>query len=203
LDPSTHRITHMLQAWSEGDQSALDRLLPLVYNDLHRLARQYMAQERPDHTLQATALVHEAYLRLLDSAQPTWQGRAHFLAVCARTMRHILVDWGRTHQALKRGGDVPPLCLKEAVAAVGRPGTDLVAVDDALTALAALDPRKSQVVELRFFGGLSAKETAEVLKVSEDTALREWKIAKGWLRRELTKEKPPKEKQGEEQSRGA
>jgi len=162
-----------------------------------------MAQERPDHTLQATALVHDTYLRLLDSVHPSWQHRAHFLAVCARTMRRILVDWGRTHRALKRGGDVLPLYLEEAVAVVGRPGTDLVAVDDALTALAALDPRKSQVVEMRFFGGLSAKEIAEVLKVSEETALREWKIAKGWLRRELTGEKPDKEKPDKEHLHGA
>jgi RNA polymerase sigma factor (TIGR02999 family) len=188
VESPAHRITQLLQAWSEGDQGALDQLVPLVYNDLHRLAQQYMAQERPEHTLQATALVHETYLRLLDSAHPSLRDRAHFLAVCARTMRRILVDWGRTHQAQKRGEGIAPLYLEEAITAVGRPGTDLVAVDDALTALAGLDPRKSQVVELRFFGGLSAKETAEVLKVSEETALREWKIAKGWLRRELSKE---------------
>jgi RNA polymerase sigma factor (TIGR02999 family) len=188
MDCPAHQISQFLHAWSEGDQHALDQLMPMVYDDLHRLARRYMAQERPDHTLQATALVHETYLRLLDSAHPSWQDRAHFLAVCARVMRRILVDLGRTHQALKRGGDTPSLCLKEAIAIAGRPGTDLVAVDDALTALAAFDPRKGQVVELRFFGGLSAKETAEVLKISEETALREWKIAKGWLRRELSKE---------------
>src|SRR5580698_447077 len=191
-------ITELLQAWSEGDQGALDQLMTVVYDDLHRLAQRYMAQERPGHTLQATALVHEAYLRLLDSAQPSWQDKAHFFAVCACMMRRILVDWARSRQTLKRQGDLAPLCLEEAVADVGHPGTDLVAVDDALTALAAADARKSQVVELRFFGGLSAKETAEVLKVSEETALRDWKLAKSWLRRELTKEKPTKEK-----SRGA
>jgi RNA polymerase sigma factor (TIGR02999 family) len=147
-----------------------------------------MAQERPNHTLQATAVVHETYLRLLDSAQPTWQDRAHFLAVCARIMRHILVDWGRVRGTVKRGGGVETLCLEEARAVAGRTNTDIVALDDALTALAGIDPRKSQVVELRFFGGLSARETGEVLKISEETALREWKIAKGWLRRELTKE---------------
>jgi RNA polymerase sigma factor (TIGR02999 family) len=144
-----------------------------------------MAQERHEHTLQATALVHEAYLRLLDSAHPSWRDRAHFLAVCARTMRRILVDWGRTQQAQKRGNNKPSLCLEEAIAIVGSPSTDLVAVDDALTALAVLDPRKGQIVELRFFGGLNARETAEVLKISEDTVLRDWKIAKSWLRREL------------------
>jgi RNA polymerase sigma-70 factor (ECF subfamily) len=198
MDSSGTYITELLQAWSEGDQGALDQLMTVVYDDLHRLAQRYMAQERPGHTLQATALVHEAYLRLLDSAQPSWQDKAHFFAVCARMMRRILVDWARSRQTLKRQGDLAPLCLEEAVADVGHPGTDLVAVDDALTALAAVDARKSQVVELRFFGGLSAKETAEVLKISEETALRDWKLAKSWLRRELTKEKPTKEK-----SRGA
>jgi RNA polymerase sigma factor (TIGR02999 family) len=188
MDPPAHRITQLLQAWSEGDQGALNQLMPMVYDDLHRLAQRYMAQERPHHTLQATALVHEAYLRLLDSAHPSWQDRAHFFAVCARMMRRILVDWARSRQTLKRQSDSPPLVLQEALAGVGRPGTDLVAVDDALTALAAVDPRKSQIVEMRFFGGLSAKETAEVLKVSEDTALRDWKLAKSWLRRELGKE---------------
>jgi RNA polymerase sigma factor (TIGR02999 family) len=182
--PPTHEITQLLQAWSQGDPGALDQLVPLVYDDLHRLAQRYMAHERPHHTLQATALVHEVYLRLLDSAQPSWQDRAHFLAICARTMRRILVDWGRTHQAQKRGGNVSSLCLEEAIAVVGSLG-DLVAVDDALTALAALDSRKSQIVELRFFGGLSTRETAEVLKISDDTVQRDWKLAKSWLRREL------------------
>jgi len=191
MDPPAHLITQLLHAWSEGDQGALEQLTPLVYNDLHRLAQHCMAQERPDHTLQATALVHEAYLRLLDSAQPSWQDKAHFFAVCARMMRRILVDWARSRQTMKRRSDLPPLYLQEALAGgVGRPGTDLVALDDALTALAQVDPRKSQVVELRFFGGLSAKETAEVLKVSEETALRDWKLAKSWLRREMTKEQP-------------
>jgi len=141
MDPPAHQITQLLHAWSEGDQGALDQLIPLIYEDLHRLARHYMAQERPDHTLQATALVHEAYLRMLDSAKPSWQDRAHFLAVCARTMRHILVDLGRTHQVVRHGGDAPTVCLKEAIAVASGPGTDLVAVDDALTALAAVDLR--------------------------------------------------------------
>jgi RNA polymerase sigma factor (TIGR02999 family) len=188
-DTPAHRITQLLQAWSAGDQAALDQLMPVVYDDLHRLAQRFMAQERPGHTLQTTALVHEAYLRLLDSEHPSWQDRTHFFAVCARTMRRILVDWARARQTLKRR-DAAPLCIEEALAALGSRGTDLVAVDEALTALAAVDPRKSQVVELRFFGGLSAKETAEVLKVSEETALRDWKFAKSWLRRELINEKP-------------
>jgi RNA polymerase sigma factor (TIGR02999 family) len=162
--------------------------MPVVYENLHSLAQSYMSQERPDHTLQATALVHEVYLRLLDSAHPSWQDRAHFFAVCARTMRRILVDWARARQAQKRGSEELPLQLDEAIAAeVADPGTDLVALDDALIALAAVDLRKSRVVEMRFFVGLSAKETAEVLKISEETALRDWRFAKSWLRRELTK----------------
>jgi len=193
MEATPHRITELLHAWSGGDQSALDQLMPVVYDNLHRLAQSYMAQERPDHTLQATALVHEAYLRLLDSAHPSWQDRAHFFAVCARTMRHILVDWARAHQSQKRGNEAPAIQLEEALNEVGGPGMDLVAVDDALTALAAVDPRKSQLVEMRFFGGLSTKETAEVLKVSEITALRDWKFAKSWLRRELTKHNSSRE----------
>jgi RNA polymerase sigma factor (TIGR02999 family) len=188
MERPAHQITELLRAWSQGDQGALDRIIPLVYEDLHRLALSFMAQERPDHTLQATALVHEAYLRLLESAHLNLEDRAHFLAVCARTMRRILVDLGRTRQALKRGGNTPTLYLKEAIAVAGRPDADLLAVDAALTALAGLDPRKSQVVELRFFGGLSNQETAEVLKISEPTVRREWKVAKAWLRVELSRE---------------
>jgi len=187
--PQARNVTELLHAWSEGDQGALDQLIPLVYDELRRLAQHYITHERPDHTLQATALVHEAYLRLLESAHPTWQDRAHFFAVCARTMRRILVDLSRSRQTLKRGGDIPPLCLQDAVTASGRPEADLVAVDHALTALAALDPRKSELVELRFFGGLSVKETAAVLKISEQTAHRDWRIAKGWLQRELNMER--------------
>jgi RNA polymerase sigma factor (TIGR02999 family) len=188
MELPAHELTQLLQAWSEGDQGALEELMPVVYNDLHRLAQRYMADERPGHTLQPTALVHEAYVRLLESAQPSWQSRAHFFAVCARMMRHILVDWARSRQSLKRGSNVPPLELEEALAITGKPGTDLVAIDDALTALAAVDARKSQIVELRFFAGLSVKETAEVVQVSEETVLRDWKLAKSWLRRELSRE---------------
>jgi len=187
LEAPTHQVTHLLHAWSQGDKNALARLMPLVYADLHRLARRCMAQERPDHTLQATALVHESYLRLLDAAQPRWQDRAQFLAVCARMMRRILVDWARSRQRLKRQSDLPPLYLQEALAGMGRRGADLVILDDALTALATVDLRRSQIVELRFFGGLTVKETAEVLKISEDTVLRDWNLAKSWLRRELSK----------------
>lgn len=188
MESPAHQLTQLLQAWSEGDQAALEQLMPVVYVDLHRLAQRHMADERPGHTLQATALVNEAYLRLMDAAHPSWQSRAHFFAVCGRMMRRILVDWARSRQALKRGGDVPPLELQEAIAVTGRHRIDLVAVDDALEALAAVDLRKSQIVELRFFGGLSVKETAEVLRVSEETVLRDWKLAKIWLRREMRKE---------------
>jgi RNA polymerase sigma factor (TIGR02999 family) len=186
--PAAQQLTQLLQAWSEGHEDALEQLMPVVYDDLHRLARRYMSDERPGHTLQPTALVNEAYMRLLDSSHPSWQSRAHFFAVCGRIMRRILVDWARSRQALKRGSNVQPLELEEAVAITGRPGADLVAIDDALQALAAVDLRKSQIVELRFFGGLSAKETAEVLHISEETVLRDWKLSKSWLRREMSKE---------------
>ena len=189
-EPAAHQLTQLLQAWSEGDESALEELTPAVYDHLHRLAQRYMADERPGHTLQATALVNEAYLRLLESAHPSWQSRAHFFAVCGRMMRRILVDWARSRRALKRGSVEPVLELHEAVAVTGRPGTDLISIDDAMQALDAVDPRKSQIVELRFFGGLSVKETAEVLRVSEETVARDWKFAKSWLRRELSKEPP-------------
>ena len=186
----SEQITELLQLCSQGDQSAVEKLAPLVYDELHRLARRYMSDERPGHTLQTTALVNEAYLRLVDSSQTTWEGRTHFFGVCAQVMRRILVDWARSRKALKRGGDVSALDLNEALAAAQQPGTDLVAVDDALQALAAIDPRKSQVVELRFFGGLNMKETAEVLNVSVETVQRDWKIAKSWLQRELSGDSP-------------
>jgi RNA polymerase sigma factor (TIGR02999 family) len=178
-------ITQLLQAWNEGDQSAIEKLVPLVYDELHRLAQRYMADERTDHTLQTTELVNEAYMRLVDSAHANWESRTHFFGVCAQVMRRILVDWARSRQALKRGGGVSALDLEEAFAATKQPGTDLVAIDDALKLLAAVDPRKSQVVEMRFFGGLSVKETAQVLKVSPETVQRDWKVAKSWLRREM------------------
>jgi len=190
MEPSAHEVTRLLQAWSEGEQSALERLVPLVYHELHRLARHYMAGQRPGHTLQTTALLNEAYLRLVDSPNLGWQNRAHFFAVSAQVMRCILVDWARSRQALKRGGEGRPVPLEEALVVADAPGVDFVALDDALKALAALDPRKCEVVELRFFGGLSVEETAEVLKVSPETIMRDWKSAKKWLRRELSKEKP-------------
>jgi RNA polymerase sigma factor (TIGR02999 family) len=189
MKSSAHEITRLLQAWSEGEHGALERLTPLVYEELHRLAHYYMAGERSGHTLQTSALLNEAYLRLVDSPKPSWQNRAHFFAVSGQVMRRILVDWARSRQALKRGGEARPLELEEALVSADVPGADFVALDDALKALAAFDPRKSEVVELRFFGGLSVEETAEVLKVSPETVVRDWRFAKSWLRRELRKEK--------------
>jgi RNA polymerase sigma factor (TIGR02999 family) len=186
--PSGSDITQLLRAWNGGDESALEKLMPIVYGELHRMARRYMAHESPDHTLQTSALVNEAYLRLVDAANANWQNRVHFFAVSAQAMRRILVDWARSRQALKRGGDVRPLQLDEALAVAQEQPVDLVALDDALKALAAVDPRKSQVVELHFFGGLNLEETAEALKVSSDTVLRDWKLAKSWLRCELSGE---------------
>src|SRR5579864_8938320 len=188
MDATPHEVTQLLRAWSEGDENALDKLVPLVYGELHRLARRYMAQERPGQTLQVTALVNEAYLRLVDSQQADWQNRAHFFAVCSQMMRRILVDRARSRRAQKRGIGETPLELDEALLVAEGRSADLVALDDALNCLAALDPRKGQVVELRFFGGLSVEETAEVLKVSKDTVMRDWKMAKSWLRRELNRE---------------
>jgi RNA polymerase sigma factor (TIGR02999 family) len=188
MGPSGSDITQLLRAWNGGDESALEKLMPIVYGELHRMARQYMARESPDHTLQTSALVNEAYLRLVDAAHANWQNRVHFFAVSAQAMRRILVDWARSRQALKRGGNGRPLQLDEALAVTQEQPVDLVALDDALKALAALDPRKSQVVELHFFGGLNLEETAEVMKVSSDTVLRDWKLAKSWLRCELSGE---------------
>jgi len=185
---STSEVSQLLQAWNAGDETALEKLMPLVYNELHRMARSYMARESPGHTLQTTALVNEAYVRLVDSAHNNFQNRIHFLAVCAQAMRRILVDWGRSRRALKRGGKAPLFRLDEALDGAETTGLDFVDLDEALKALAKVDPRKSQVVELRFFGGLNLEETAEVLKVSSDTVLRDWKMAKSWLRCELSGE---------------
>jgi len=183
---SPKEVTQLLRAWGNGDTAALEKLTPLVYEELHRLARRYMAQERPRHTLQATALVNEAYLRLVDSRKVRWQNRAHFFAVSATLMRRILVDFARQRRYQKRGGQAQQVSLDEALLVARERGADLVALDDALNALAAVDPRKSRVVELRFFGGLSVEEAAEALEVSADTVLRDWKLAKSWLLRELS-----------------
>ena len=191
MGTGSHRgeVTELLRAWGAGDQQALHRLTPLVYQELRRIARRYMARERPNHTLQATALVNEAYLRLIDAKGVSWHDRAHFYAVSARAMRRILIDLARARRYQKRGGGEERVTLEESVLIQGQPTPDLVALDDALNVLAEMDPRRSQVVELRFFGGLSVEETAAVLKVSPETVKRDWKLAKAWLLRELTGEK--------------
>ena len=178
------RVCDLLRAWSDGDTSALERLTPFVYDELHRLARRYMRGERPGHSLQTTALVNEAYMRLVGYERMQWQDRAHFFAVSAQVMRRILVDHARRHN-LRRGGGVPHVSLDEAALVGGHRAADLVALDDALNTLAQLDPRKAQVVEMRFFGGLNVDETADVLKVSPATVMRDWSTAKTWLYREL------------------
>jgi RNA polymerase sigma factor (TIGR02999 family) len=187
--PSTPEITQMLVAWSKGDQDALEKLAAVVSKELHRLARRYMARERQGHTLTPTALVNEAYVRLIDASQVQWQNRAHFFAVSAQVMRRILVDYARSRQNLKRGGQARHITLDENWLAGAEPDANLVAIDEALTALAAIDPRQSQVVELRFFGGLSHEETAEVLNTSVATVRREWTMARAWLHRELNERK--------------
>ncbi len=183
--PPRGEVSQLLCAWSEGDRRALDKLTPIVYDELRRLARRYLKRERPGHSLQTTALVNEAYLRLVDYKRMQWQNRAHFFAVSAQLMRRILVEHARRHN-LKRGGGVQHVTLDEAAVVGGRRGSDLVALEDAMQALARIDPRKVQVVELRFFGGLSVPETAEVLKVAPVTVMRDWSTAKAWLYREMT-----------------
>jgi RNA polymerase sigma factor (TIGR02999 family) len=178
-------VTRMLIDWGGGNRETPGRLVPLVYEELRWLAREYLRRERPDHTLQATALVHEAYLRLVDQSVTTWQNRAHFFGVAAQVMRRILVDYARAHRAEKRGGVWDKLAFDEALAPSTERRVDLIALDDALKDLLALDPRQSQIVELRFFGGLTNEEIGEVLDVSPTTVKREWRIAKAWLRREI------------------
>ena len=178
-------VTEMLLAWNRGEPGALDRLLPAVQRQLHEVARGYMRQERPDHTLQATALVNEAYLKLVDQTRVTWKNRAHFIGVAARLMRRILVDHARQRAARKRGGSDLKLTLAEDVAVAGEKSIDLVALDEALEKLAALEPRQARVVELRFFGGLTREEAAEALEVSEVTVKRDWIAARAFLFREL------------------
>ena len=188
--PPAHDVTQLLVAWSDGDQAAFQRLLPLVYAELRRVAHRRMRDERPDHLLQTTALINEAYLRLVDINRVRWQSRAHFFAVSARVMRRILVDSARERDALKRGGDISHVLYDEALMPAPERDADLIALDAALRALADVDPRKSQVVELRYFGGLSVEETAEVLDVSVRTVAGDWKLAKLWLLRELAQTKP-------------
>jgi RNA polymerase sigma factor (TIGR02999 family) len=179
-------VTALLLAWGDGDQAALEQLIPVVHAELRRLARHQMRGEQADHTLQPTALVNEAFIRLVKLKRIRWQNRAHFFAISARLMRRVLVDFARSRCSHKRGDGAPVMSLDAALAIPQKPDLDLVALDDALTTLAALDGRKSQVVELRFFGGLSVEETAEALHVSPDTVMRDWKMAKVWLLRELT-----------------
>jgi RNA polymerase sigma factor (TIGR02999 family) len=188
--PSPGAVTELLRAWSDGDDAALEQLIPLMEAELRRLARGYMGRERQSHTLQTTALVNEAFLRLTDARQIRWQDRAHFLGISARLMRRVLVDYARRRGFHKRGGGAQRVTLDEAVAPSSDPAFDVLALDRALEALEKTDARKSRIVELRFFGGLSVEETAEVLKVSTDTVKRDWRLAKLWLLRELQGEKP-------------
>jgi RNA polymerase sigma-70 factor (ECF subfamily) len=185
---SPNEITRLLTAWTDGDQSALEKLVPLVESELHRLAHHYMGRERPGHTLQTSALVNEAYIRLIDWKNVRWQNRAHFFAVSAQLMRRILVDFARERNYLKRGGGALQVSLTEAEALSLERNDDLVALDQALARLSQFDDRKARVVELRFFGGISVKEASEVLKVSEETVMRDWRLAKVWLLRELGQE---------------
>jgi len=181
-------ITQLLVAWSDGDRAALDELVPLVHSELRRIARNYMRGERKGHTLQTTALINEAYLRLVDQKHVRWQNRAHFMAIASELMRRILVDYARRRQYQKRGGGAIQVTLSDAAEVSNQRSPDLVALDEALTSLAEIDPRRSRVVELRFFGGLSIEETAEVLKVSTTTVERDWTIAKAWLHKEVNRE---------------
>ncbi len=181
----SQEVTQLLAAWSDGDGSALDKLLPLVADELHRLAHRYMSHERPDHTLQTTALVNEAYLKLIDQRNVHWQNRAHFFGIAAQIMRRILIDHARKHLGAQRGGG-KTISLDEVAVVSDERAAELVALDDALTSLAKLDERKGRVVELRYFGGLSVEETAEVLGLSADTITRDWRRAKAFLRRELS-----------------
>jgi RNA polymerase sigma factor (TIGR02999 family) len=189
---SPRDVTQLLQAWSRGEEQALQTLIPLIYRELRQRARRYMGRERAGHTLQTSALINEVYLRLVDAAPVAWESRSHFFAIAARMMRRILVDHARTRRSLKRGGEARPVSLDEELLVSPSPSRDLVSLEDALNALAALDSRKERVVELRFFGGLSVEETAEVLKVSPQTVLRDWKLAKVWLLREMKRGGEPK-----------
>lgn len=186
MTASPHEVTQMLVAWGDGDSAALDRLMPLVYEELHRLAHHYMSREHPGHTLQTSALVNEAYLRLIDQKNVHWQNRAHFFGIAAQLMRQILVDYARKRRSQKRGGGALKVSFDEAIIVSKERLTEVIALDDALKSLAEIDPRKSQMVELRFFGGLSIEETAEVLKVSPATVMRDWTLAKAWLKRAVT-----------------
>jgi RNA polymerase sigma factor (TIGR02999 family) len=187
---SSEEITQLLIDWSNGDQVALDKLMPLVYGELRQMAKRHMSRQSPGHTLQTTALIHEAFLKLVNQSEKQWQNRAHFFGVAAQAMRAILVDYARSRRYAKRGGGARAVALDEAATVSQERAAELVALDDALKALSQIDPRKSRVVEMRHFGGLSVEETAEVLKVSPDTVMRDWRLAKTWLRRELSGGRP-------------
>jgi len=185
---STHEVTQLLLAWSDGDRTALDKLTPLVYEELRRMAHRYMSRERPGHTLQTTALVNEAYLRLVNREAVQWQNRAHFFGIAAQVMRHILVDHARSHAYQKRGGGNQTISLDEAMVVSQERAAEVVALDDVLKELANIDPQQSRIVELRFFGGLTIEETAVVVGLSPATIKREWSTAKAWLYHELAKQ---------------
>ena len=191
MDPTKHEVTQLLTAWGNGNQAARDQLMSVVYQELHRLAHSYMKRESPDHTLQTSALVNEAYLRLIDQKHVQWQSRAHFFGMAAQMMRRILVDYARNRRYAKRGGGVRELPLDEALPVSAERSAEVVMLDEVLDRLAEFDSRKSQIVELRFFGGLSIEETAEVLSVSPGTVMRDWTLAKAWLRREMSPHPPP------------
>lgn len=186
MTPSPQEVTQLLVAWRNGDEAARDELMPLVYQELHRLAHQYMSRERSGHTLQTSALVNEAFLRLADQRDVQWQNRAHFIGIAGQMMRRILVDYARNRGYAKRGGGAVQVSLDEELVVSDERSAEVVALDDALQSLARLDERKSRLVELRFFGGLSIEETAEVLGVSPGTVMRDWTLAKAWLRREMS-----------------
>jgi RNA polymerase sigma-70 factor (ECF subfamily) len=188
MEHAGHDVTALLTAWKAGDAAALEKLVPLVYQELHRTAHRYMARERTSHTLQTTALIHEVYVRLADFQGISWQNRNHFFAICANLMRRVLTDFARSRRFLKRGGDAIHFAFDETLFGGRERAAGIVALDDALNALAVIDERKSRVVELRFFGGLSVEETAQVLDVSVETVMRDWKLAKVWLFRELSKD---------------
>ena len=193
-EPRTHDVTALLIDWRGGDAAAVDKLMPLVHGELRRIAKRHMAGERPDHVLQATALVNEVYLRLIDVRRVQWQDRAHFFAVAARLMRRVLVDFARAQKNQKRGGALHRVTLDQDLHVASNTAADLIAIDEALQALSEVYERKAQVVELRFFGGLSVEETAEVLKISQETVMRDWKFAKNWLLRELSRGQTGKDK---------
>src|SRR5688572_30155447 len=188
MSADSENVTRLLQDWGKGDQQALEELLPLIYNELRRLAHNFLYRERPEHTLQTTALVHEAYLKLIDQRDARWQNRAHFFAIAAQAMRRILIDSARRHAAMKRGGPAEKLSLDEAVSVSVEPDANLLALDEALNALAEIDPQQSRIVELRYFGGLTIEETAEVMKTSPATIKREWAMARAWLHQALTED---------------